>query len=251
MDGWAVGPTYRPTHAERTQTYIWSQIITNRNIYHLVKPFGEQQGFIDMKSIEPTDTEQRIKQAAKQVFLRRGLDGGRMQDIANEAGVDKALVHYYFRSKEKLFALIFDELAGGFLSRISQVLTADLPFSEKVRGLVQQDTLMPDEFPLVANFIIAELNQSRSQTEKHRTLKPLYDAHLLFVKQVEQEMKAGKIRQLDASQLFVFLISVSLFPLVAQSLLQTILNLGAEEYKAMLADRIEGLADFINRAIAP
>lgn len=204
-----------------------------------------------MKPAELTDTEHRIKEAAKHIFLRRGLDGARMQDIADKAGVDKALVHYYFRSKDKLFALTFDEIAGSFLGRISQTLTADVPFAEKIQRLIQQDTSMPEEFPLVAHFIIAELNQSRSQTERHHTVKPLYDAHQLFVEQVEQEIKAGTIRPLNSTQLFVALISVSLFPLVAQSLLQIILGLDNEGYKVMLSERAESLADFVNRAIAP
>jgi TetR/AcrR family transcriptional regulator len=204
-----------------------------------------------MNPVEHIDTELRIKQAAKQVFLRRGLDGARMQDIADEAGVDKALVHYYFRSKDKLFALVFDEIAGSFLGRIGQVLTADVPFADKIRLLIQQDASMPEEFPLVAHFIITELNQSRSQTERQRTVKPLYDAHQLFVKQVEQEINAHTIRPLDPTQLFITLISVSLFPLVAQSLLQIILGLDRDGYRVMLLERGDGLADFINRAIAP
>ncbi|WP_020607036.1 TetR/AcrR family transcriptional regulator [Spirosoma spitsbergense] len=217
----------------------------------MVKLFSEDRRLLYMKPVEPTETEQRIKEAAKQIFLRRGFDGARMQDIADLAGVDKALVHYYFRSKDKLFALTFDEIAGRFLGQIGQVLTADVPFAEKIRLLIQQDTSMPTEYPLVANFIIAELNQSRSHSERPLTVKPLRDAHTLFVQQVDREIKAGTLRSLNATQLLIVLISLSLFPLVAQSLLQALLGLDEEDYNAMLTGRADDLADFVNRAIAP
>lgn len=227
------------------------RVATYQGIYHMVKLSDESSSCIVMKQVVNTDTEQRIKQAAKQVFLRRGLDGARMQDIADEAQVDKALVHYYFRSKDKLFALVFEEIAGSFLSQIGSVLTADIPFPDKIRLLVQQDTAMPDDFPLVANFIITEMNQSRHRTNHPLTVRPLYDAQRLFVEQVEGQMKVGIIRQLDPVQLFITLISLSLFPLVAQSLVQSILGLDDARYKAMLTERTQSLADFIIKAIAP
>lgn len=204
-----------------------------------------------MKQPAITDTEQRIKQAAKQVFLRRGLDGARMQEIADEAGVDKALVHYYFRSKDKLFTLVFEEIAGSFIGQITNVLTANVSFPEKIRQLIEQDTAMPDDFPLVATFIINELNQSRHRRDHALTIRPLYDVRKLFAEQVGAELNAGTIRRLDPTQLFISLISLSLFPLIAQSLVQTMLGMDDMQYKAMLTQRMGTLPDFIIRAITP
>src|SRR5262245_51487236 len=60
-----------------------------------------------VKKKKDQPTEERIITAARKVFLSKGLAGARMQDIADEAGINKALLHYYFRSKEKLFDMIF------------------------------------------------------------------------------------------------------------------------------------------------
>ena len=54
-------------------------------------------------------TEQKIREAARKVFQAKGMHGARMQDIADTAGINKALLHYYFRSKDQLFEAIFKE----------------------------------------------------------------------------------------------------------------------------------------------
>src|SRR3954463_13057426 len=77
-------------------------------------------------------TEEKILNAAKKVFLTKGMDGARMQDIADEAGINKALLHYYFRSKEKLFETIFLEVAGSFLPRVGKILQTDTTIFEKI-----------------------------------------------------------------------------------------------------------------------
>ena len=77
-------------------------------------------------------TEEKILTAAKQVFLTRGMDGARMQDIADEAGINKALLHYYFRSKDQLFEKIFLEVAHAFLPRVLGILESESTLFEKI-----------------------------------------------------------------------------------------------------------------------
>ena len=79
-------------------------------------------------------TEQKIKEAAKKVFIKKGLSGARMQDIADQAGINKALLHYYFRSKEKLFEIIFDESVQVLMPQLNSILEKDAPVLEKIKG---------------------------------------------------------------------------------------------------------------------
>ena len=74
-----------------------------------------------VKRVEDLSTEKKILEAAKKVFIAKGMAGARMQDIADEAGINKALLHYYFRSKDKLFETIFAEIAQRFLPRINEI----------------------------------------------------------------------------------------------------------------------------------
>ena len=83
-----------------------------------------------------TDTEQRILEAARTVFLRRGTAGARMQEIAAEAGVNQALLHYYFRSKERLSAAVFQQIASRVFPALALTLAADISLDEKIDGLM-------------------------------------------------------------------------------------------------------------------
>src|SRR3954447_25049673 len=83
------------------------------------------------------DTEQRILDAAHAVFLRHGTAGARMQDIARAAGVNSALLHYYFRTKDRLAEAVFRRAAGQLFLEVIGVLSSDLPLEEKVVKVVE------------------------------------------------------------------------------------------------------------------
>jgi len=73
--------------------------------------------------VKEQNTEDRIVDAAKTVFINKGMDGARMQEIANEAGINKALLHYYFRTKNKLFEKVFSLVFGDVLHVVEQAVT--------------------------------------------------------------------------------------------------------------------------------
>ena len=83
------------------------------------------------------NTEAQILKAAREVFIAKGLDGARMQEIADHAGINKALLHYYFRTKEKLFEAVFREVASNLFPAMKQVLSAELGIKEKITFFVK------------------------------------------------------------------------------------------------------------------
>src|SRR5215471_12623212 len=83
------------------------------------------------------DTEQRILDAAHVVFIRRGTAGARMQEIAEEAGVNKALLHYYFRNKGRLGEAVFGRVATGMFARLTGIMAGDADIETKVRQVVE------------------------------------------------------------------------------------------------------------------
>ena len=89
-----------------------------------------------------TDTEKVILEAANEVFQKKGLSGARMDEIAKEAGVNKALLHYYFRSKERLFERVFSEAFGQFFQKIIHLLESDLPLDVKIYRVVDMYSSM-------------------------------------------------------------------------------------------------------------
>ena len=82
---------------------------------------------------QDNQTEDRIFEAATEVFIEKGLDGSRMQDIADRAGINKSLLHYYYRSKDKLFNTVFEMIAMKMLKKFAPVFEGNLTFEEKIR----------------------------------------------------------------------------------------------------------------------
>src|SRR5690349_22190096 len=98
-------------------------------------------------------TQDRILDAARKVFVRKGMAGARMQDIADEAGINKALLHYYFRSKEKLFEQIFKELSFQFLPRVNAIFESDGSLFEKIEMFCSEYISKMIENPFIPLFI--------------------------------------------------------------------------------------------------
>src|SRR5438874_9015673 len=100
------------------------------------------------------NTEERILTAAKKVFLKEGMAGARMQDIADEAGINKALLHYYFHNKEKLFDVIFMEAAQKLFPKISFIFESDLPVLEKIEHFADEYITVILENPYLPLFVL-------------------------------------------------------------------------------------------------
>ena len=108
---------------------------------------------------QDTTTEEKILAAARKVFIAKGMAGARMQDIADEAGINKALLHYYFRSKEKLFETIFKELSLQFLPRINSLFESELSLFEKIEIFCSEYISKMVENPFIPLFIVNEMNK--------------------------------------------------------------------------------------------
>ena len=156
-------------------------------------------------------TEQRIKEAARKVFIRKGLAGARMQEIADEANINKAMLHYYYRSKEQLFKNIFEEVVGEFGPKIMGILGKDLPLKEKISAFVTQYLGMLNANPFIPLFLFSEL---RNQPEEVIEKVGIRSSGMLdqLDKQLKREAKAGRIKPVSTTQFIVNLISLSVFP---------------------------------------
>src|SRR5690349_8657956 len=90
------------------------------------------------RAVKDHNTEKKILEAARKVFLAQGMAGARMQDIADKAGINKAMLHYYFRSKDKLFEMIFKEAMAGFVPWANAVFDADIPLFQKIEQFTSE-----------------------------------------------------------------------------------------------------------------
>ena len=105
------------------------------------------------------NTEQRILEAARKAFMHKGMSGARMQDIADEAGINKALLHYYFRNKDQLFEMVFKEAFTRFLPRLNQLIESDLGLFDKIETFVGDYIEMALQNPFLPLFVLNEMNK--------------------------------------------------------------------------------------------
>jgi AcrR family transcriptional regulator len=221
----------------------------------MVKPTGKHKS---APAESDPDTEQRILDAAHAVFIRRGTAGARMQDIADEAGVNKALLHYYFRSKSRLADAVFQRVASRIFGRLSETAGSDMDLDEKVRRIIAIYLDQLSKTPYVPAYVISELNQhperSRQFLEAIRPPGGDKGPPKFLVKlagQIEARVRAGTMRPISPSQFIANIASLCVFPFAAKPLLCTVLELDERRFKAFIEERKIGLPEFFLSGLRP
>ena len=113
-----------------------------------------------MVKTKDENTESQILNAAKNVFQRKGMDGSRMQEIADEAGINKAMLHYYYRSKQMLFEAVFKGAFSLLAPQLNKILNDDNSLEEKIKNFTSSYISFIVKHPYVPNFVIQELNRN-------------------------------------------------------------------------------------------
>ncbi len=170
-----------------------------------------------MNEIKKDNTEEKILNAAQTVFIQKGMDGARMQEIADEAHINKALLHYYFRTKEKLFGAIFKSVFSQILPNIMEMVHSNLPFEEKLAIFIEKYIGLLQKNPFLPTFILKEMNRDPdflATILKSSGVNPM-EIFAMFKK----EMDAGKIRRMDPRDLLINILSLSIFPIAAKPLM--------------------------------
>jgi TetR/AcrR family transcriptional regulator len=201
-----------------------------------------------VKVSKDASTEEKILAAAKKVFVAKGMAGARMQDIADEAGINKALLHYYFRSKEQLFEVIFREASTRFFPRLNQVVESDLPLFEKMEAFIGHYIDMAIQNPYLPLFVLNEMNQQPAAFfQKIWAGKPPRIEILL--KQIEKEIKKGTIHRVNPTHLIMNMLSLCVFPFVAKPMFQMVMHLDDARYRPLMEQRKKEVTSFIVNAI--
>jgi TetR/AcrR family transcriptional regulator len=204
------------------------------------------------------DTERRILDAARQVFMRRGTAGARMQEIAEEAGVNQALLHYYFRSKDGLAAAVFREAAGRLLPAIARLMGSDLPIEDKVEQFVNLYVEMVRQNPHIPGYVVSELHHHPERMPDLMAqaigMSPRSFADLFLGKlrqQLEEGAARGTLRRIEPEQFLVNLFGLVMFPFIARPMLTAMLALDEAGFDRFIEQRRVELPRFILDSIRP
>ena len=192
---------------------------------------------VKKEAVKETSTEEKIKEAAKKLFTQKGFAATRTRDIADEAGINLALLNYYFRSKQKLFDIIMMENFRQFIHGISvkvydETATIDEKIEKITTSYIDFLTLHPD-LPL---FILNEIrgNPSKIAGKINEEVSPMR-SHLM--KQLQEAGKAGIIPNIDPFHFMANLIGLTVFPFVGKPILQRVTNVNDEQFNALMQER--------------
>jgi TetR/AcrR family transcriptional regulator len=203
-------------------------------------------------------TEERILAAARTVIIRRGTSGARMREIAEEAGVNPALLHYYFRSKDRLAEAVFQQAARRLFPPVIALLGSDDPLETKVERVVEHELRVLMENPFLPGYVLAELNQhperARHLVEALMGTRVEGFAPQVFARlaaQIDEQVAAGTMRPISADQFVMNLLSLCVFPFAARPMFCAVLQLDADGFAAMIERRRMALAPFFLAALKP
>lgn len=195
-------------------------------------------------------TEQKIFAAAHEVFTQKGMDGAKMQEIADRAGINKALLHYYYRTKERLYESVARAIIGRAIPAIRQIIESELPLEEKIRRFIETYIGIISLNPFIPLFIISEINKHPDRFFETILPKDLPKPEVFF-RQVEEEIAAGRIRPIKPQHLIVNVISMCVFPFVGKPMMRILLGMSSGEMRIFLEERRDQVTSFVLAALRP
>lgn len=197
-------------------------------------------------------TEERILKAAHTVFVREGTQAASLKEIAQEANVNQALLHYYFSDKKTLADTVFQKVVSDFLPRLEAILTSDRSIEEKVETFVPRYIETMQANPYLPSYVVGEMNQNPEalkQRIRSMGLAPFENLDALD-EQLRRRAEEGTLRPISVEQFVVNLVALCIFPFVARPLLEALLGMD-DTFECFLEERKEQIPPFFLGALRP
>lgn len=209
----------------------------------MVKLFGKVK--------KEDNTEQKILDAARKVFIHKGMHGARMQDIADEAGINKALLHYYFRTKERLFEVVFREALEKILVHIKDIVDQTCSLQQKIADICDRYISELSHSPFLPLFVLHEINQNPKRILQFFKESRVSDYLKKMYVQIQEEVDNGNIRKVSPPHLMINIISLCVFPFAAAPLLKSAFELDQWQFRMFMEERKKQVPAFIMAALDP
>lgn len=192
-----------------------------------------------------TGTEQLIKDTAKKVFFAEGRMRATTQDIADAAGISRTSLHYYFRSREELMRQVFNEAVQQLDEKMYQIMDAKIQFDDKIGKLVEAYLNEMLAYPHTEIYMVTEMASMKSKL--FEMMEP-GDSHMkAFLAEIESEMKAGRIKQMNPIHFVLNLFSLAAYPLIVSPLQRMVFSLNEEQYIKLMKERKQLIVDILLR----
>ena len=195
------------------------------------------------------NAEERIFEVAVDVFCDHGYDGTKMQMIADKAEISKASLHYYFRSKDKLFEKVVQKLFSTLLTAVTGSLKPEDDIETLIRQLISKHIDMFNQYKRETSFIFSEMMKHEDLIEKVLSgVHNIKDIQMI-AERLQIERDAGRIIDISPQNLIIKMISMSVYPLIAEPLVKRIFAYTDTVYSELLEQRKQIVADFVLAAI--
>ncbi|MEP6990633.1 MAG: TetR family transcriptional regulator [bacterium] len=214
------------------------------------------------KRVEPAptdrETQQKILDAARSVFIRRGTAGARMADIAREAGVNQALLHYYFRSKERLATAVFEQMASRLFPVLVQTLGSDMSLDDKIDRIVAVYLENLSANPFLPAYLLSEMHHHPERVPlllaraiggtPAGVLSPHFEK---LSRQIGERVAAGTMRPIAPEQFAINLVSLCIFPFAARPMIHVLFGMDDAAFARFIEQRKTELPAFFRNALRP
>ncbi|KFF12360.1 TetR/AcrR family transcriptional regulator [Chryseobacterium soli] len=179
-------------------------------------------------------TQELIKETAKNLFFVKGKFDATTQEIADAAGVNRTLINYYFRSRDNLIQIIFDEAQRVEQEKSKIIQNADLPFKVKISKFIEGSLSTSLQYPYLETYIVSQINKGNCHQREieEDVLETLY-------KDIEKEMELGNIDKMAPVQFILNMVSLLVFPSAIRPLFMENLMISDEEYDKIISERKE------------
>lgn len=194
------------------------------------------------------DKETLILDAARKVFVEKGPVNARMQDIADEADITPSLLHYYFRKRDDLYEAVVEQEIRRLIPAQLELLTSDRPVADKLADFACGVIDFHASNPHHAAFVAFEAHYNDKHLQKMGEAFKHLDLSVMQ-RQLDERASDGEDIPTDARQLLMHVLSLCIFPFIAQPILQSIYDLDDEAYRSMMEKRKEEVPLLIELAL--
>ena len=184
----------------------------------------------------PSSMEERILLCAEQMFMERGFAGTNMSDIAASIGINRPTLHYYFRTKDKLFQTVLGRLLLSFVPRVYGILSrSDLPISRRIEQVIDAYIVLFMKHPCLPLFMAREIQRDSAFLLQMARREQIDHYVHKIIRSLQAEMDEGKLKKVPLLTVFYTFYGLLVFPFLTRKLAEDILLEKGETFEDILA----------------
>jgi len=194
-------------------------------------------------------TEEKIFESATEIFIEKGMDGARMQDIADHAGINKSLLHYYYRTKDHLFDAVFEMIAGQMFKKFAHVFDENITFEDKIRFFFAEHISFLQKNSRLPAFLMNELHRNPNRIKRIIQSIEINKLWLRLEDQHKDDLIKYNITKETIPQLMTSIAAMSVFPFIAKPIVSGLMEKMGYDFDEYIEERKKYAAEFVINAL--